>query len=94
MSGPIIMGGSSLILNNASPRRTLGAVNGFSGTFSNAGRAVAPLLGGALVAMMVSMKSSTPGRTVWPFVVISFGFASLTLYSRNLSLELNKPRAR
>ena len=94
MSGPIIMGGSSLILNNASPRRALGAVNGFSGTFSNAGRAIAPLLGGALVAMMVSMKSSTPGRTVWPFVVISFGFASLTLYSRNLSLELNKPRAR
>jgi MFS family permease len=94
MSGPIIMGGSSLILNNASPRRALGAVNGFSGTFSNAGRAIAPLLGGALVAMMVSMKPSTPGRTVWPFMVISLGFLSLTLYSRKLSLELNKPRAR
>jgi len=92
MSGPIIMGGSSLILNNASPRDTLGAVNGFSGTFGNAARGVAPLIGGSLVAMMVAMKPGTPGRDVWPFVVIGLGFVSLTVLSRRLSLDLNKPR--
>jgi hypothetical protein len=58
MSGPLIMGGSALILNNSSPRETLGAVNGFVGTFSNMARAVAPLLGGSLVAMMVSFIQS------------------------------------
>lgn len=94
MAGPIIMGGSSLILNNASPRRTLGAVNGFSGTFSNLARAVAPVLGGALIAMMIAMGPNAPGRTAWPFVIVGFGFVSLTIFSLKLPLELNKPRAR
>jgi MFS family permease len=92
MSGPIIMGGSSLILNNASPRETLGAVNGFSGTFGNAARGVAPLIGGSLVAMMVAMKPGTPGREVWPFVAVGVGFVSMTVLSRRLSPDLNTPR--
>ena len=94
MSGPIIMGGSSLILNNSSPRDTLGAVNGFSGTFGNAARALAPLIGGALVAMMVAMPPNAPARELWPFAFISIGFLSLTILSRRLSTELNIPRTR
>lgn len=94
MSGPIIMGGSSLILNNSAPRDTIGAVNGFVGTFANAARAMAPILGGALVAMMVSMDGDTPGRVVWPFVLIAAGFLALTLISRRLSPELNTPTTR
>lgn len=94
MSGPIIMGGSSLILNNSSPRDTLGAVNGFSGTFGNAARALAPLIGGALVAMMVAMSPNAPARELWPFAFVSFGFLSLTILSRRLSTELNIPRTR
>ncbi|CEF99476.1 Major facilitator superfamily domain, general substrate transporter [Ostreococcus tauri] len=92
MSGPIIMGGSSLILNNASPRKTLGAVNGFSGMFGNFGRGVAPLIGGALIAMMVSMGPNTFGRDFWPFIAIGIGFCSLTILSRRLSPDLNRPR--
>ena len=94
MSGPIIMGGSSLILNNSAPRDTIGAVNGFVGTFANAARAMAPILGGALVAMMVGMDGGTPGRVVWPFVLIAAGFLALTLISRRLSPELNTPTTR
>jgi MFS family permease len=94
MSGPIIMGGSSLILNNSAPRDTIGAVNGFVGTFANAARAMAPILGGALVAMMVGMGGDTPGRVVWPFVLIAAGFLALTLISRRLSPELNTPTTR
>lgn len=92
MSGPIIMGGSSLILNNSSPRNVLGAVNGFSGMFGNFARGIAPLLGGSLVAMMVAMGSNAPGREIWPFAMIGFGFVALTFLSRNLSPELNVPR--
>ena len=43
--GPIMMGGISLIVNNAAPRESLGVVNGFAGTFSNLSRALAPLVG-------------------------------------------------
>jgi|AntAceMinimDraft_12_1070368.scaffolds.fasta_scaffold106195_2 sugar phosphate permease len=48
--GPVVMGGVSLILNNSAPRATLGAVNGFAGTFTNLARAAAPLTAGALIA--------------------------------------------
>ena len=92
MSGPIIMGGSSLILNNSSPRNVLGAVNGFSGMFGNFARGIAPLLGGSLVAMMVSLGSNAPGREIWPFAMIGVGFVALTFLSRKLSPELNHPR--
>jgi hypothetical protein len=37
-------------LNNSAPRATLGAVNGFAGTFTNLARAAAPLTAGALIA--------------------------------------------
>ena len=51
--GPVVMGGVSLILNNSSPRGKLGAVNGFSGAFTNVARAAAPILSGGLIAGMV-----------------------------------------
>ena len=40
-----MMGGISLIVNNAAPRESLGVVNGFAGTFSNLSRALASLVG-------------------------------------------------
>ena len=66
------MGGSSLILNNSSPRATLGAVNGFSGTFGNAARALAPLIGSAARSHDggVAGAGGRPTRELWPFAFV------------------------
>jgi hypothetical protein len=42
----------------------------------------------------VGMDGGTPGRVVWPFVLIAAGFLALTLISRRLSPELNTPTTR
>ena len=60
-AGPIVMGGVSLILNNSSPRKSLGAVNGFAGTFTNVARAAAPVFGGGLIAAMVHATRTLVG---------------------------------
>ena len=60
--GPVVMGGVSLILNNSAPRKHLGAVNGFAGTFTNVARAAAPVFAGALTAGMVH-AARTPRAT-------------------------------
>ena len=59
--GPIVMGGVSLILNNSAPRKHLGAVNGFAGTFTNVARAAAPVFAGALTAGMVHAARTLTG---------------------------------
>ena len=59
--GPIVMGGVSLILNNSAPRKHLGAVNGFAGTFTNVARAAAPVFAGALTAGMVHAARTFAG---------------------------------
>lgn len=59
--GPVVMGGVSLILNNSAPRKHLGAVNGFAGTFTNVARAAAPVFAGALTAGMVHAARTFAG---------------------------------
>ena len=59
--GPVVMGGVSLILNNSAPRKHLGAVNGFAGTFTNVARAAAPVFAGALTAGMVHAARTLTG---------------------------------
>ena len=90
--GPIMMGGVSLIVNNASPRDSLGVVNGFAGTFSNLSRALAPLIGGSLIAMMAASDKDLPGRNYIPFVPMGIFFLFLGWYSMRLSRRLDVPR--
>ena len=60
-AGPIVMGGVSLILNNSAPRKSLGKVNGFAGTFTNVARALAPIVGGGLMAGTVHATRTLVG---------------------------------
>ena len=106
--GPVVMGGVSLILNNSSPRKQLGKVNGFAGTFSNLARAGAPIVGGALIAGMVHATRETVHKeddggvefdvartfppTWWPFVVIAAGFFALAWQTSSLPRSLDSPR--
>jgi len=90
--GPIMMGGISLIVNNAAPRESLGVVNGFAGTFSNLSRALAPLVGGSLIAMMASSPKDAFMRNWYPFVGLGFFFLVLGWYSMRLSRRLDVPR--
>ena len=106
--GPVVMGGVSLILNNSAPRRQLGKVNGFAGTFSNLARAGAPIVGGALIAGMVHATRETVHKeddggvefdiartlppTWWPFVVIAAGFFVLAWQTSSLPRSLDNPR--
>ena len=106
--GPVVMGGVSLILNNSAPRKQLGKVNGFAGTFSNLARAGAPIVGGALIAGMVHATRETVHKeddggvefdvaralppTWWPFVVIAAGFFVLAWQTSSLPRSLDSPR--
>ena len=90
--GPIMMGGISLIVNNAAPRESLGVVNGFAGTFSNLSRALAPLVGGSLIAMMASSPKDAFMRNWYPFLGLGFFFLVLGWYSMRLSRRLDVPR--
>jgi len=106
--GPVVMGGVSLILNNSAPRKQLGKVNGFAGTFSNLARAGAPIAGGALIAGMVHATRETVHKeddggvefdvartfppTWWPFVVIAAGFFALAWQTSSLPRSLDSPR--
>ena len=90
--GPIMMGGISLIVNNAAPRESLGVVNGFAGTFSNLSRALAPLVGGSLIAVMASSPKDAFMRNWYPFLGLGFFFLVLGWYSMRLSRRLDVPR--
>ena len=90
--GPIMMGGISLIVNNAAPRESLGVVNGFAGTFSNLSRALAPLVGGSLIAVMASSPKDAFMRNWYPFLGLGFFFLVLGRYSMRLSRRLDVPR--
>ena len=90
--GPIMMGGISLIVNNAAPRESLGVVNGFAGTFSNLSRALAPLVGGSLIAVMASSPKDSFMRNWYPFLGLGFFFLVLGWYSMRLSRRLDVPR--
>lgn len=105
--GPVVMGGVSLILNNASPRNQLGAVNGFAGIFGNLARAGAPIFAGILIAGMVQGTRDLNGHhgsgiekvlardlnpTWWPFMFISLGLCVFGYTCSKLPRSLDNPR--
>ena len=107
-AGPVVMGGVSLILNNSAPRKHLGAVNGFAGTFTNVARAAAPVFAGALAAGMVHAARTLTGDsrenglehkvaetvppTWWPFALLSTCFFLMSRMAAKMPRSLDAPR--